>query len=231
MIAKNSIENLKTTLDVVDVISQFLQLKKSGANFKACCPFHGEDTPSFVVSPQKQIYHCFGCGVGGDSIKFIMEYEKTTYPEAIEKLAGMYNFNLEYENTNYKKQDISVVEKLNGYYLKLLPSNKIASQYLQDRGVWESSIEKFNIGYAPKSPETIAFLKQNMLNLSDAKEFGLIDHGENGLYARQIERITFPIYTANGSICGFGGRTITGHNAKYINSPQTKIFDILVCKN
>lgn len=225
MIAKNSIENLKTTLDVVDVISQFLQLKKSGANFKACCPFHGEDTPSFVVSPQKQIYHCFGCGVGGDSIKFIMEYEKTTYPEAIEKLAGMYNFNLEYENTNYKKQDISVVEKLNGYYLKLLSSNKIASQYLQDRGVWESSIEKFNIGYAPKSPETIAFLKQNMLNLSDAKEFGLIDHGENGLYARQIERITFPIYTANGSICGFGGRTITGHNAKYINSPQTKIFN------
>jgi DNA primase len=225
MIAKNSIENLKSTLDVVDVISQFLQLKKSGANFKACCPFHGEDTPSFVVSPQKQIYHCFGCGVGGDSIKFMMEYEKLTYPESIEKLASMYNFNLEYENSNYKKQDVSIIEKLNQYYIKCLSLNNTAVEYLQTRGVWESSIEKFKIGYAPSSNETINFLKQNVLNLSDAKEFGLIDHGESGLYSRQIERITFPIYTANSSICGFGGRTISGHNAKYINSPQTKLFN------
>jgi DNA primase len=225
MISKNSIENLKTTLDVVDVISQFLQLKKSGANFKACCPFHGEDTPSFVVSPQKQIYHCFGCGVGGDSIKFMMEYEKLTYPEAIEKLASMYNFNLEYENSNYKKQDTSIIEKLNQFYIKSLMSNDTALQYLESRGIWESSIEKFNIGYAGKSSETIGFLKENLLNLSDAKEFGLIDHGENGLYSRQIERITFPIYTPNSQICGFGGRTITGHNAKYINSPQTKLFN------
>jgi DNA primase len=225
MIAKNSIENLKSTLDVVDVISQFLQLKKSGANFKACCPFHGEDTPSFVVSPQKQIYHCFGCGVGGDSIKFMMEYEKLTYPESIEKLASMYNFNLEYENSNYKKQDVSIIEKLNQYYIKCLSLNNTAVEYLHTRGVWESSIEKFKIGYAPSSNETINFLKQNVLNLSDAKEFGLIDHGESGLYSRQIERITFPIYTANSSICGFGGRTISGHNAKYINSPQTKLFN------
>lgn len=225
MISKNSIENLKTTLDVVDVVSQFLQLKKSGANFKACCPFHGEDTPSFVVSPQKQIYHCFGCGVGGDSIKFVMEYEKLTYPEAIEKLAGMYNVPLEYENSNYKKQDLSIVDKLNSYYVKMLYTNDAAVKYLQDRGVWESSIEKFGIGYAPGSLDTINYLKQNMLNLSDAKEFGLIDNGTNGLYARFIERITFPIYTNNGNICGFGGRTITGHNAKYVNSPQTKIFN------
>ena len=97
MIKKESIENLKNHLDVVDVISQFLELKKTGANFKACCPFHGETTPSFVVSPAKQIYHCFGCGVGGDSIKFVMEYEKLSYPETIEKLASMYNFNLDYD--------------------------------------------------------------------------------------------------------------------------------------
>jgi DNA primase len=225
MISKNSIENLKATVDVVDVISQFLQLKKSGANFKACCPFHGEDTPSFVVSPQKQIYHCFGCGVGGDSIKFVMEHEKLSYPEAIEKLAGMYNFSLEYENSNYKKQDLSMIDKLNNYYVKLLTSNKVASDYLKDRGVWESSIEKFKIGFAPKSLDTINYLKQNMFNLSDAKDFGLIDTGENGLYARFIDRITFPIHTNNGNICGFGGRTITGHNAKYVNSPQTKIFN------
>ena len=94
MIAQDSIEALKTRLDVVDVVSNYIELKKAGANFKAPCPFHDEKSPSFVVSPQKQIYHCFGCGVTGDSIRFVMEYEKLNYPEAIEKLASDYNFSL-----------------------------------------------------------------------------------------------------------------------------------------
>ncbi|HIP13690.1 MAG TPA: DNA primase [Arcobacter sp.] len=224
MITKNSIENLKNNLDIVDILSQFLQLKKSGANFKACCPFHGEKTPSFVISPAKQIYHCFGCGVGGDSIKFVMEYEKLSYPEALEKLAGMANFTLDYDD-NYKKQDYSSIEKLNEYYQKLLVSNDTAYKYLIDRGISSFSIEKFEIGFAPTSNDTINFLKSSFLNLADAQEFGLIDTGQNGLYARFIDRITFPIYTLNSKIVGFGGRTISGHNAKYINSPQTKLFN------
>jgi DNA primase len=224
MISKNSIENLKNNLDVVDILSQYLQLKKSGANFKACCPFHGEKTPSFVVSPAKQIYHCFGCGAGGDSIKFVMEYEKLSYPEAIEKLASMVNFSLEYDN-NYKQQDYSLIEKLNAYYQKLLTGNEIASKYLNERGISSFSIEKFELGFAPSSYDTINYLKSNFLNLGDAQEFGLIDHGQNGLYARFIDRITFPIYTLNSKLVGFGGRTISGHNAKYINSPQTKFFN------
>ncbi len=225
MITKESIENLKNHLDVVDVVSQFIQLKKSGANFKANCPFHGEDTPSFVVSPQKQIYHCFGCGVGGDSIKFVMEYEKLSYPEAIEKLASMYNVSLEYDNKNQKKQDTKILDEVNNYYQKLLTSNETAYKYLIDRGISEFSIEKFEMGYAPTSNQTIDFLNKNFLNLSDAKELGVIDSGHNGLYARFIERITFPIHGINGKIVGFGGRTITGHNAKYVNSPQTKVFN------
>jgi DNA primase len=224
MITKDSIENLKNHIEIVDVISQFLELKKSGANFKACCPFHGEDTPSFVVSPSKQIFHCFGCGVGGDSIKFIMDYEKLSYPEAIEKLASIYNVTLNYDN-NYKQQDTSIMDKINDYYQKLLTTNDTAKEYLQSRGISANSIEKFEIGYAPTSNETINFLKQNLLNLADAKDFGIIDNGQNGLYARFIQRITFPIKALNDKIVGFGGRTITGHNAKYINSPQTKIFN------
>ncbi len=224
MIAKQSIENLKAHLDVVDIISQFIELKKSGANFKACCPFHGEDTPSFVVSPQKQIYHCFGCGVGGDSIKFVMEYEKLSYPEAIEKLASMVNFTLEYEN-NYKKIDTSLISKVNEFYVKQLTHNTTALEYLKSRGISDFSIEKFEMGYAGGSQETINYLKSNFLNLADAKELGVIDSGQNGLYARFIERITFPIYTINGNLVGFGGRTISGHNAKYVNSPQTKLFN------
>jgi len=225
MIKKESIDNLKNHLDVVDVVSQFLEVKKSGANFKACCPFHGEDTPSFVVSPAKQIYHCFGCGAGGDSIKFVMEYEKLSYPEALEKLASMYNVNLEYDNVNVKKQDIKVLEDTNKYYQKLFVNNTTAKDYIRNRGISEFSIEKFEIGYAPKSYDTINFLKNNHYNLGEAIDLGVIDTGQNGLYSRFIERITFPIYAINGKMVGFGGRTITGHNAKYVNSPQTKLFN------
>ncbi|RXJ94901.1 DNA primase [Malaciobacter molluscorum] len=225
MITKESIDNLKNHLEIVDVISQSLELKKSGANFKACCPFHGEDTPSFVVSPAKQIYHCFGCGVGGDAIKFIMEYEKLAYPEAIEKLASMYNVTLSYDDSNKPKQDLKVLDSINQYFIKLFTNNNVAKDYIKSRGISEFSIEKFEIGYAPKSFETINYLKNNYLNLADAKELGVIDSGENGLYSRFIERITFPIYGLNSKIVGFGGRTITGHSAKYINSPQTKIFN------
>lgn len=225
MISKDSIENLKNHLDVVDVISQFIEIKKSGANFKACCPFHGEKTPSFVISPTKQIYHCFGCGVGGDAIKFVMEYEKLAYPEALEKLASMYNVSLTYENNTQQKLDTKVLQEINQYYQKLFISNVTAKEYIKSRGISEFSIEKFEIGYAPSSLQTINYIKDNFLNLGDAKELGVIDSGENGLYARFIERITFPIYALNGSIVGFGGRTITGHNAKYVNSPQTKLFN------
>lgn len=224
MITKESIENLKSHLDVVDIISQFIELKKTGANFKACCPFHGEDTPSFVVSPAKQIYHCFGCGVGGDSIKFVMEYEKLSYPESLEKLASMVNISLEHD-TSFKKIDSSIISKVNEHYEKLLSHNEKSLSYLKSRGISDFSIEKFEIGYASTSNDTISYLKNNFLNLADAKEFGIIDSGQNGLYSRFIERITFPIYTITGNIVGFGGRTITGHNAKYINSPQTVLFN------
>lgn len=226
MIKKESIENLKNNLDVVDIISQYIELKKSGANFKACCPFHGETTPSFVVSPAKQIYHCFGCGVGGDSIKFVMEYEKLTYPETIEKLASMNNFILEYEeNSSEKKQDTRVIEEVNKFYQKLFVSNPTVKDYIHQRGISDFSVEKFEIGYAPISADTINFLKSNHYNLTDAIDLGIIDTGTNGLYSRFIERITFPIYSISGKLVGFGGRTITGHNAKYVNSPQTKLFN------
>ena len=104
MISNDSIEQLKARLDIVDVVGSYIELKKNGANFKAPCPFHDEKSPSFVVSPAKQIYHCFGCGAGGDSIRFVMEYEKLSYPEAIEKLAGQYNFSLQYTDNKHQQK-------------------------------------------------------------------------------------------------------------------------------
>jgi len=225
MITPDSIEALKARLDVVDVVGSYLELKKAGANYKAPCPFHGEKTASFVVSPQKQIYHCFGCGVGGDSIKFVMEYEKLNYPEALEKLAENYHFSLSYTDNKNNKPKSQLMEKLNGWYQNLLTSNQIATNYLKNRGIFESSVEKFGIGYAPKSYETINFITANQFPLKEAVELGVAGHSEGRNFARFVERITFPIHSANGSLVGFGGRTITDHQAKYVNSPETPFFN------
>ncbi|MEA1920161.1 MAG: DNA primase, partial [Campylobacterota bacterium] len=226
MISQDSIEALKAQLDIVDVIGSYIEIKKAGANFKAPCPFHDEKSPSFVISPAKQIYHCFGCGAGGDSIKFTMEYEKLNYPEAIEKLADTYNFTLHYENNKGPKKEKSLlIDKLGEYYISLLSKMPTALSYLQERGIFESSIERFGIGYAPASQQSIGFLKQQMFTMPEAIELGVIGQGESNIYARFIERITFPIHTTNGTLVGFGGRTITGHQAKYVNSPQSRIFN------
>ncbi|BAF73196.1 DNA primase [Sulfurovum sp. NBC37-1] len=227
MIDNASIESLKNSIDIVDVIGNFIELKKAGANYKANCPFHGEKTPSFVVSPSKQIYHCFGCGVGGDSIKFVMELEKLSYPEAIEKLASMYNFSLNYTKGSSDYSDAKrVLETIQTWYVKNLENNPTAKQYLLDRGIAQSSIQRFGIGYVPDGNSVINFLNSALLPLPQAVEAGILAQGEGGrYYARLVERITFPIYSTSGGAVGFGGRTITNHPAKYINSPQTKLFN------
>ena len=227
MIAQDSIEALKARLDVVDVVGSYIELKKAGANFKAPCPFHDEKTASFVVSPQKQIYHCFGCGAGGDSVKFVMEYEKLNYPQALEKLADSYNFSLSYTDNKHNKPRSQIMEKVNDFYRSLLTSKQTALLYIKERGIYESSVEKFGIGYAPDSMATINYVKSQMLNMSEAVEMGVLGYNSDNktTYARFIERITFPIYSSNGSIVGFGGRTITGHQAKYVNSPETPFFN------
>jgi len=227
MIDNASIESLKNSIDIVDVIGNFVELRKAGANYKANCPFHGEKTPSFVVSPSKQIYHCFGCGVGGDSIKFVMELEKLSYPESIEKLASMFNFSLDYTKGSSDYSDAKrILEAIQTWYVKNLEHNSTAKQYLLDRGIAESSIQKFGIGYVPDSNSVLHFLNSALLPLPKAIDAGIIAQGEGGRsYARLVERITFPIFSTSGAAVGFGGRTITNHPAKYINSPQTKLFN------
>ncbi|MFA5454498.1 MAG: DNA primase [Sulfurimonas sp.] len=225
MITQDSIEALKARLDIVDVVGSYLELRKAGANYKAPCPFHDEKSASFVVSPSKQIYHCFGCGAGGDSIKFTMEYEKLNYPEALEKLASSYNFSLAYSEGKNSKPRSGFMEKINEWYRYLLTKNPQALSYLKERGIYESSVEKFGIGYAPDSTSTKNYIKSQLFNMNEAVEMGVIGSEGGRSFARFIERITFPIHSANASIIGFGGRTITGHQAKYINSPETPFFN------
>ena len=226
MISQDSIEGLKSRLDILDVISNYIEVKKAGTNFKAICPFHDEKSPSFVISPQKQIYHCFGCGAGGDAIKFVMEYEKLNYPEAIEKLAEQNNYSLHYtDNKEAQKPRSQLMEKLSQWYQSLLNTMPTAQAYLKERGVSMASIEKFGIGYAPDSFKTIQFIKANQFSMREAVDLGVAGSEGGREYARFIERIIFPIHAPNGAIVGFGGRTITGHQAKYVNSPQTALFN------
>ncbi|HEX5711646.1 MAG TPA: DNA primase [Sulfuricurvum sp.] len=226
MITADSIEALKARLDIVDVVGSYVELKRSGANFKAPCPFHDEKSASFMVNAQRQRYHCFGCGVDGDAISFTMEYEKLSYPEAIEKLASSANFTLHYTDNKERKERSNLLEVLSGWYQKLLDDNPAASTYLHERGIFASSVEKFGIGYAPASSQTLRFLEQHHFNPQESIDQGAIGRGEEGkLFARFIERITFPIHSHSGAIVGFGGRTITGHQAKYVNSSQSAIFN------
>ena len=225
MITQDSIEALKARLDVVDVVGSYVELKKAGANYKSPCPFHDEKSPSFVVSAQKQIYHCFGCGAGGDSVKFVMEYEKLSYPEALEKLADSYNFTLSYTDNKHNKPRSQVMDKLQEWYSSLLPSKQTASTYVYERGIYESSVEKFGVGYAPDSNATINYIKSNGFTMPESVEMGVVGSDSGRNFARFVERVTFPIHSANGAIVGFGGRTITGHQAKYVNSPETPFFN------
>ncbi len=224
MISKASIEGLLTQSDIVDVVSNYIEVKKSGATFKAICPFHDEKTPSLVISPQKQIFHCFGCGKGGDAIKFVMEYEHLTYPEAIEKLALMHNYALEYESKGKNTLDTGIVEKINTYFKQNLQENKRAYAYLLERGIQEKFIEKFELGFAPDPDSFMRFLRGSFFNLDECVSLGILGK-DRSFFPRFINRITFPIKSNTGKCIGFGGRTIDNHPAKYVNSPQSKIFN------
>ncbi|MEE3704608.1 DNA primase [Campylobacter sp. CX2-8023-23] len=226
MISKNSIENLKNIVDIVDVVGSYIPLKKSGANFVCVCPFHNDKHPSMSVSPSKGIYHCFSCKAGGDAIKFVMEYEKLGYAEAIEKLASIYNVSLEYTSSkNEPKVNKKILENLNLHYKTLLYKNPEAINYLKSRSISDAIIEKWELGWAAASQNTLNLLQNEGIEPNEALEVGAIKQNESGYYASFINRITFPIYNHLGNLVGFGGRTISDNPAKYINSPQSQIFD------
>lgn len=245
MITQASIENLKNYVDIVDVISNYIELMPDGSGFKALCPFHSEKTPSFKVSPQKGLYFCYGaCGRGGDAITFVMEYEHLGYKEAIEKIADMVGFKLEYDSKNaIKKTD--VLEKIAQFYSQSLAKSQLHLEYLKKRGIDENLIKTFALGYCPTNAQNLGFINANGLDFKELIEYGVLgrisasrtqnpnQHNEHNerIYARFSERVIFPIYSPNGKIVGFGGRTLNdeavkeGKMGKYINSPQSSIFN------
>nr|WP_314088359.1 DNA primase [uncultured Campylobacter sp.] len=226
MIDPKSIERLKAQTDIVDVVGHYLPLKKSGANFVCICPFHDDKNPSMSVSPSRGIFHCFSCKAGGDAIKFVMDYEKLSYPEAVEKIAGLQNFTLNYvRGGEPAKENKHILENANAFYRSLLYKTPAAVEYLYSRGITDELIDKFELGFAPESAQTIRLLQNDQIEPKEALEIGIVKQNENGIYASFINRITFPIYTHAGRLVGFGGRTISGNPAKYVNSPQSAVFD------
>lgn len=229
MIKNQSIENLKQQINIIDIIGSYIDLKKTGSNYSACCPFHNEKTPSFMISPAKNIFHCYGCGIGGDSIKFVMEYEKISFVESIEKIAQMCNFELEYENNttqrNTNKEEYLLLEKITKFYHQQLYLYPEILTYLKNRGISEESIKKFEIGYCINSLESVKFCDIHNLNKNKLIELGVLGQDHGRYYARFNERIIFPIYSINNKPLGFGGRTLKENTAKYINSPQSTLFN------
>jgi DNA primase len=236
VIKKESIENLKESLDIVDVVGSYIDLKKSGSGgYKARCPFHDEKTPSFTVNQNRQFFHCFGCGASGNSISFVMDYEGLSFRESVEELAERYSIPLEYEDSSSNSKNekesreenrLPIFQKLSEWLTERLWNNFEAISYLKGRGFTEKSIRGFQLGYAPSSYETLSFLQGVGVDITVGEELGLIAKNSNGeAYARFTNRVMFPIFSQNGKIIAFGGRTLGNHPAKYINSPATRYFN------
>ncbi len=230
-------ERVKQQADIVRVIGEYVRLKKSGANFTGLCPFHQEKTPSFAVHPVKQIYHCFGCGAGGDVFKFVMEMEKSPFPEAIRTVAEKCGIAIPKprerspEERRENQQRSALVEmhrETAAFFARALhdsPEGKVAAAYLEDRGLDREATKRFGLGFAPSSGDALLrFLKQKypekLLDVS-----GLISRDQSGrAYDRFRRRIMFPITNESGKVIAFGGRAMGDDTPKYMNSPETPIY-------
>ena len=237
-IPQSFIDELTARADIVELIGSRVELKKAGREYRACCPFHNEKTPSFWVSPQKQFYHCFGCGAHGTALGFLMEYDKLSFPEAIEELAGRLGLEVPREASSQPDNSGSTQPlydlnlKAAKYFAGVLPGDARAKEYAKKRGLTRETVEKFMIGFAPNSWNEL--LKRFGSTDADRKvllECGLIIERErtdsrtlDRHYDRFRDRLMFPIRDSRGRVLAFGGRIIDQGEPKYLNSPETLLF-------
>jgi len=232
-IPREFIDELLARLDVVEVIDRRVPLKKAGKDFKACCPFHNEKTPSFTVSRPKQFYHCFGCGVSGTAITFLMEFEHLSFPEAVEELAG--EAGLEVPDTGPARSGdnptlplLEILGEASRYYKDQLRSHRDASTtiaYLKQRGLTGEIAAQFDLGYAPTGWDNLSSTADNEEKLDLMVKAGLISKRESGgHYDRFRARVIFPIHDNKGRVIAFGGRLLDEGEPKYLNSPETPVF-------
>ncbi len=231
-IPEQIIDEVQSRTDIVEIISGYIPLKKLGKSHKALCPFHHEKTPSFVVSSEKQIYHCFGCGAGGNVFSFVMKHENIGFPEAVEMLAEKAGISI--PKSSWRRDESSALanelyganEAAREFFRQSLLTARQAMDYLESRGISAAAAEKFGIGYAPDSWEgLIGFAKRKGITEDTLEKAGLaIANDRGGHYDRFRNRIIFPISDLKGHILGFGGRVLDSSLPKYINSPETPIY-------
>jgi DNA primase len=223
-------QELLHRVDVVDVIERYVPLKKGGSNYVACCPFHSEKTPSFTVSPTKQFYHCFGCGAHGNAISFLMEYQGLGYVEAVKDLAESVGMKVPDFEPREKKPDAgpdlyAIMERACDYYREQLKTSPRAVEYLKGRGLTGKIAARFGIGYAPDGWQNLERLFPDSAD-KELKDAGLVIDGEGGRrYDRFRDRVMFPILNQKGSVIAFGGRVLGEGDPKYLNSPETPLFE------
>ena len=230
------VEEVRMKNDIVDVISGYVKLQKKGSNYFGLCPFHNEKSPSFSVSPSKQMYYCFGCGAGGNVITFVMEYENYSFMEALQMLADRAGVALpkqEYSKEAKEAADLRTalleINRMaaNYYYFQLTnPQGEVGYRYLRDRQLADDTIRHFGLGFANKTSDDLyRYLRAKGYDDKILKETGLVTIEERGAHDKFWNRVMFPIMDVNNRVIGFGGRVMGAGEPKYLNSPETKLFD------
>ena len=225
-------EEIRSRCNIVDVVSPLVSIKRAGSNYKGCCPFHKEKTPSFVVSEQKQIFTCFGCGKSGDVIKFIQEYYNLNFPEAVRRLAAQYGIEIDdsYERQSKKKDGYYAINKTAArfFFDAFTKHANPGYDYMKGRGIQPETIAKFGIGYADEGWQTLSdYMLAQGTQAELLTELGLSSRSskDGRLYDKFRGRVMFPIFNTMGKVIGFGGRTIIGDAAKYLNSQESFVFE------
>jgi len=228
------IDEVRQTNDIVDIISQYVHLKRSGRNFFGLCPFHNEKSPSFSVSPDKQIFHCFGCGVGGNVFTFLTKIEGISFVEAVQTLAERSNIQLPTleNNQDSKREELKAkVYKVNEFTAQFYhenlykPESKIAQEYIKKRKLTNETLKSFRLGFSGKFDELYKALRKEGFQDLEILESGLVNKNDNGRYIdRYRNRLMFPICDARGRVIAFGGRVLDDSKPKYINSPENIVY-------
>lgn len=228
-IKQDQIDELKDRLDIVDIISEYVNLKRAGSSFKGLCPFHNEKTPSFSVARERGYFHCFGCHERGDAISFIMKIENLNYVDALKFLADKYGMTLEesyssQESIDRRKRLYEINSMAAKFYMKNLLTDDFPQEYMQKRGLSKRILNRFFLGYAKNDNGLYEYLKSKGVEDSEMLELGLVSQFNNRIVDKFQDRLIFPILNNKNKVIGFGGRTLTNNKIKYLNSPESEIF-------
>ncbi len=225
MIRPETVEQVRVSTDIVELVGGYLPLKRVGRNYRGLCPFHSERSPSFYVNPERQTYHCFGCGVGGGSINFVMAMEKLEFPEAVRFLAGRLGIKVEEDRTPGRNQALyDACEQATAFFEQQLVRSSVAQSYLELRGLGRETVRRFRLGYAPPGNVLRGQARKRGLAEDTLVSAGLLVRRDNGLTDYFYDRVVFPVFSLSGKVIGFGARVMGDSEPKYLNSPDTAIF-------